>query len=107
MASKLKVTDKQFLQALKLNDGRFAQTAGYLQRRYGVKITRQSVQERAYRKFAYELRIMRSIALNEAQTRLMAMMQDEGCDKRLRAMVAINLMTAVNRYERMRYKPHA
>jgi transposase len=62
MASKLKLSDKQFLQALKLNDGRFAETANYIQRKYGVNYSRQSVHERAHRKFGYELRIMRSIA---------------------------------------------
>jgi hypothetical protein len=100
MASKLKVTDKQFLQALKLNDGKFAETAAYIQRRYGVKYTRQSVHERAHRKFPEELRDMRSIALNEAQTRLMAMVDDEGCDVRLRAKVAMHMVTALTKYRK-------
>jgi len=100
MASKQKLSDKQFLEALKLNDGQFAETAGYIQRKYGVTITRQAVHERAHRKFAEELRDMRALALNEAQSRLIAMMADEGCDVRLRALVAMRMVTALTKYRK-------
>src|SRR5579871_3037209 len=100
MAAKPKLSDKQFLEALKRNDGRFTETAGYIKRRYNIKYSRQAVHERAYRNFAQELRDMRRMTLNEATTRLSAMVADENCDKRLRAKVAISLLMALTKHRK-------
>lgn len=98
MPAKQKISDKQFLEALYINHGDITDTANYIQRKHNISYSRQAVHERANKNFAAELRSIYRLAANEARCRLMAMMEDETCDVRLRARVAIYLHSKINKY---------
>jgi hypothetical protein len=98
MPAKQKISDKQFLDALYINNGDITDTARYIQRKHNISYSPQAVHERATTKFATELRSIYRLAANEARGRLMAMMADETCDVRLRAKVAIYLHSKINKY---------
>ena len=52
-----KLTDEQFLEILMENEGMYSLTAKAIQKKYGIRFTRQSVRERA-QNFAEELATM-------------------------------------------------
>lgn len=66
-----KLTDEQFLKALKKNKGRYGKTAKYIRQNYGIAYTRQAVRRRA-KNFEGELseRLVALSQYNYEQNRL-------------------------------------
>ncbi len=81
-----KITDEQFLETLKENDGSCTDTANAIQKKYGISYTRQSAHERA-KKFPEVER--QKIDLREEQNdqALLDYANDENVDIRLRIQI--------------------
>lgn len=94
-----KLTDRKFLNALRLNNGDFAVTAKYIERKHGITYTRQAVHERA-KNFKEEVDEMRWMAIDYSESRLMRFLDDETCPKSLRAKVAMHMIDTICKHRK-------
>ena len=91
-----KLTDEQFIEALRENNGILANVARWIQRKYGITYTRQSVHERAH-KFAYELKEIRESVMDYSECRLIKYISDDDCDARLSTKIAVYFLDSLGK----------
>jgi hypothetical protein len=81
-----KISDEQFLSALRENAGLFAQTAAAIQKQYGVAYTRQAVRQKAELSFKDELLDIYEENLDCAEEGLRSLMNSTTESVKLRAL---------------------
>ena len=82
-----KLTDEEFLTALRENNGMYAPTARAIEEKYGISYSRQAVRDRAG-SFPEELKDIREQIVETLETELMkCAMQDENLNVKLKAIL--------------------
>ena len=81
-----KISDEQFLSALRENAGLFAQTAKAIEAQFGIKYTRQAVRQKAEQSFKDELFDIYEQNLDVAEEGLLSLMRSNTESVRLRAL---------------------
>ncbi len=104
-SNKNKLTDEEFIEALRICEYNYAETAKYIQKQYKVPYSKQAVSKRA-QNFPDEREHLFTIMGNESSTRLMTFACDEGNDIKLRARIYSLLLNKATQHERLKKEPN-
>lgn len=91
-----KLTDEQFIDALRQCHGILSLVVTYVQQKHGISYTRQSVYERA-KNFMDELKQIRETIIDLCEARLIKVVADDSADVRLAIKVALYLLNFLGR----------
>ena len=89
-----KISDEEFREALYVNYGLYAQTARYIEKKYGISYSRQAVQKRAVY-FLHEITQHKDAVHDLAEERLFNAINQEG-DAKLQYKASVFLLTRHN-----------
>jgi hypothetical protein len=88
-----KLTDEEFLTALRDNNGMYAPTARAIEEKYGISYSRQAVRDRA-QGFPEELKLIREHIVEICETELLkCLMQND--DMKLKLKAAIFMLNSI------------